>query len=229
MTEQQEELLRAAFNRWAQEGRGAGMERHRGLMEKVIGMMGVSPSDRVLDLGCGTGWATRRLAGLVSNGLAVGVDISDEMVRLARRDSVELENVLFVTGAADQIPWQENFFSLLLSVDSAYYWPDLERAAGEIFRVMSPGGRAFVLLTFYRENPLSLRWQQLYPAPVALKGAAEWAGIFANAGFEPVEVSQTPDPDPVGNDFQPNPWYASPEEETQFRRTGPLLIQAVKP
>lgn len=229
MTEQQEATLRAEFNRWAQEGRGGDMERRRPLMEKVIGLMQVQPKDRLLDVGCGSGWATRWLARLAPEGLAVGLDISDEMVRQARRLSWEVENVIFVIGAADEIPWQEDFFSAVLSVESAQYWPDPERAAREIFRATAPGGRVFVLMNLYRENPLADRWQQIAPVPVILKSASEWGHVFAAAGFEAVETHQIPDETPFDADFQPSPWYRSREEETEVRRIGPLLVQALKP
>lgn len=227
MTEQEQ---RAEFNRWAAEGRGPQMERHhRRITEKTIELMQVRRDDRSIDLGCGSGWATRWLARLAPNGLAVGVDISDEMVRLARRLSVEIENVMFVPGSADQIPWQEDFFSVLLSVESAFYWPEPDRAAGEIFRVMAPGGRVFVLLNFYQENPLSHRWRQALQVPMHLKSAAEWAALFAAAAFDPVQTRQIPDDSPVEADFHGSQWWSSREEEAEFRRIGALLIEAHKP
>ncbi len=228
MTERDEELLRAEFNCWVREGQGL-EPRHPGMIEKVFRMMQVQPKDRILDLGCGAGWATRQLASLAFEGLAVGVNVSDEMVALARRQSVEIENVMFVLGVADEIPWQEDFFSLLFSMDSAFYWPALEAATREIFRVMAPGGRIFVLNTFYRENPLASRWQQVFHVPVYLMSASEWSEVFTAAGFEAVQTSQVTDETPVEADFQPSPFYASPEEQAQFRRTGALLIQAAKP
>ena len=199
------------------------------MIEKVFRMMQVQPKDRVLNLGCGAGWATRQLARLASQGLALGLDASDEMVRLARRQSVEIENVMFMIGSAAAIPWQEDFFSLLLSVDSAFRWPDLKAATREIFRVMAPGGRIFILNAFYRENPLASRWQQILRLPVHLKSASEWSDVFTAAGFETVQTSQVTDETPVEADLEPSPFYASPEEKAQFRRTGALLIQAVKP
>src|SRR5262249_17662698 len=123
----------------------------------------------------------------------------------------------------------EDFVSLLLSVDSAYYWPDLQAAAREVFRVMAPGARIFILNAFYRENPLASRWQQVFRAPVHLKSASEWSEVFESAGFEAVQTSQVTDDTPVEPDFQPSSYYRSPEEIAQFRRAGALLIQAAKP
>ncbi len=58
-----DERLKHEFNRWADEGRGEEMERHHiPITEPVLAMMNLHTADRVLDLGCGAGWATRRLA-----------------------------------------------------------------------------------------------------------------------------------------------------------------------
>ena len=48
---------------------------------------------------------------LVPEGRVVGMDISDEMVRVARRTSAEHDNVLFITGEVSEIPWEANFFT----------------------------------------------------------------------------------------------------------------------
>src|SRR5579863_490753 len=103
-----DERLQQEFNRWADDGEGAKMERHHlDITEKTLRRMDLRPGERVLDLGCGSGWATRLLANAVGQGpqgfgQVVGVDISDEMIRQARADSKKFENVMFVTGSASQ-------------------------------------------------------------------------------------------------------------------------------
>ncbi len=74
--------------------------------------MALKAGDRVLDLSCGVGWATRLLAEAVEGGqgMAVGMDISDEMIARARAASRDLENVLFAIGPADEIPWRDEYF-----------------------------------------------------------------------------------------------------------------------
>ena len=85
-----DDILQQEFNRWAEAGEGEKMEHHHlDITGKTIRLMDLRPGDRVLDLGCGSGWATRLLARLVTDGpegfgQVVGVDVSDEMIRQAR-------------------------------------------------------------------------------------------------------------------------------------------------
>jgi arsenite methyltransferase len=121
-----DEKLQLEFNRWASEGEGEKMERHHlDITEKTIRLMDLRPGERVLDLGCGAGWATRLLARLVAEGpegfgQVIGLDVSDEMIRRARQASKDFDNILYVWGSAQQIPWEENFFDKVLSVESFY-------------------------------------------------------------------------------------------------------------
>ena len=169
--------LQQEFNRWAEEGEGEKMERHHlDITAKTIRLMDLRPGERVLDLGCGSGWATRLLARLVGEGpegfgQVVGVDVSDEMIRQARAASKDFENILYVWGSAQQIPWEENFFDKVLSVESFYYYADQERALTELFRVMAPQGRLFILINLYKDNPYSLQWVDKLKVPVHVRSA----------------------------------------------------------
>src|SRR6202161_3192815 len=92
-----DEKLQHEFNRWAAAGEGTQMERHHlAITEKTIRLMNLRPGERALDLGCGSGWATRLLARLVGEGpegfgQVVGLDVSDEMVRQAREASKDFD------------------------------------------------------------------------------------------------------------------------------------------
>ena len=65
-------------------------------------------------------------------GQVVGLDVSDEMIRRARATSTAYDNILFVVGSAQQIPWQEDFFDKVLSVESFYYYGDQGGALDEV-------------------------------------------------------------------------------------------------
>ncbi len=64
-----DERLQQEFNRWADAGEGEKMERHHlDITEKTMRLMDLRSGERVLDMGCGSGWATRLLARMVGEG-----------------------------------------------------------------------------------------------------------------------------------------------------------------
>src|SRR5947207_13822443 len=97
-----DERLRLEFNDWARAGRGAGMEKgHRPVGEQAIDLMKIPADARVLDVGCGSGWATRLMGAKASNGRVIGIDIADEMINLAHEEAASFANVNFQVASAE--------------------------------------------------------------------------------------------------------------------------------
>src|ERR1700741_2865304 len=229
-----DEHLKREFNRWAEAGEGEKMERHHlDITEKTIRLMELRPGERVLDLGCGSGWATRLLARMVGEGpegfgQGGGLDVSDEMIRHARGASKDFDNILYVWGSAQQIPWEENFFDKVLSVESFYYYPDQDRALMELFRVMAPRGRLFILINLYEDNPYSLQWVDKLKVPVHVRSAVEYIELFKKHAFEDVQALRIPDDTPTPDDYQTTS-FNSLDDLRAFKREGALLLMASKP
>jgi ubiquinone/menaquinone biosynthesis C-methylase UbiE len=229
-----DEKLQQEFNRWAAAGEGPKMENHHlDITEKTIRLMELRPGERILDLGCGSGWATRLLARLVGDGpegfgQVVGLDVSDEMVRQAREGSKDFENILCVWGSAQQIPWEENFFDKVLSVESFYYYADQDRALMELFRVMAPRGKLFILINLYTDNQYSLQWVDKLKVPVQVRSAAEYTELLRKHAFENVEARRIPDDTLTPDDYKTKSFH-SLEDLRAFKREGALLLMATKP
>src|SRR5215469_15204775 len=113
---QADKQLQEEFNQWAAAGRGDAMEEHHSdITDQTLALMDLTPDDRVLDLGCGTGWASRRLAHKVPDGEVVGIDVADEMLRRAEQASDGIKNVRYVWGSAESIPAKDRYFTKVLS------------------------------------------------------------------------------------------------------------------
>jgi arsenite methyltransferase len=221
--------LREEFNRWAEAGRGEGMaEDHLPITLPVLDHMGLAPADSVLDVGCGAGWLLRLLAERVTEGRVVGMDVSDEMVRHARRNCAELPQVMAVPGSVDEIPWESMFFTKVISVESAYYWPEPAAGLREIFRVLRPGGSAWILINYYRDNPHCHQWGALLTIPTHLFSAADWEGLFRGAGFEAVEHRRILDPTPAPAEYKGR-WFRDAAQLAAFRAEGALLVHGKRP
>ena len=99
-----------------------------------------APGERVLDVAAGTGWGTRRVA---ARGARVhGVDFGDDLVAAARALAAEqgLE-IEFSTAEAENLPFEEASFDLVMSTFGVMFATDPEAAAAELARVCRPGGR----------------------------------------------------------------------------------------
>ncbi len=222
------EHLREEFNRWAEAGRGEGMEEsHLPITLPVLDQMKLAPDENILDVGCGAGWLVRLMADRVPQGRVIGMDISDEMVRRARRHHVAVENAMFVIGGADEIPWDANFFTHAVSVESAYYWPDPPRGLQEIYRVLREGGSAWVLINYYLENAHCHQWAGQFATPAHLFSAGEWETLFREAGFDRVGHRRIPDPTPAPETYTGR-WFRDVSQLRAFREAGALLIHGTK-
>ncbi|MDT4938341.1 MAG: hypothetical protein QOG80_2012 [Pseudonocardiales bacterium] len=105
---------------------------------------------RVLDVGCGTGAVLRELTERLPNVLEmVGVDPSEGMLRVARRDSAD--QIRFVQAGAERLPFDDAHFDLVLSTTSYHHWGAQAAGLAEVARVLAPDG-SFVLAD------LSARW-----------------------------------------------------------------------
>ena len=108
--------------------------------EVVVGHVGVKRGERVLDVACGTGNAAIRAA--QRGGMVTGLDIVpallDQGRALAAEAGVEIE---FVEGDAEDLPFEDASFDVVLSTFGCMFVPDQKRAASEIARVLRPDGR----------------------------------------------------------------------------------------
>jgi ubiquinone/menaquinone biosynthesis C-methylase UbiE len=224
----QDKNLQQEFNRWAEAGRGDQMEEHHSdITEQTLAMMHLEPADRVLDLGCGTGWASRRMAKLVPQGEVVGLDVADGMLNRAKRASSGSNNIRFLWGSAESIPAAEGHFTKVLSVESFYYYADQEKSLDELRRVLAPGGQLFILINLYRDNHYSLRWISQLKVPVQVRSEAEYVDLLQQRGFHSVEAHRIPDRSPTPAVYA-GKWFANAEELGDFKRIGALLLVGTK-
>lgn len=220
--------LREEFNRWAQAGKGEGMEEdHLPIVLPTLELMNLRPDDRVLDLGCGSGWLVRRLAGILPKGSATGVDVSDEMIRRAQAASIRIPNARFYCGTAEELPVPANSVTKVISVESAYYWHDPARGLSEVLRVLAPGGSAWILINYYRDNLDCHQWGAQYKTPAHLLSAAEWQGLITNAGFRNAWHRRIPDLSPTPEVYTGR-WFRDAAQVRRFKAEGALLVVGSK-
>jgi arsenite methyltransferase len=104
----------------------------------------LEPGERVLDLGCGAGTDSLVAALMVGDeGSVTGIDMTPEMLAKARTAAGEagLDNVTFVEGEAERLPFDDESFDVLISNGVIDLIPDKDAVFAEIYRVLAPAGR----------------------------------------------------------------------------------------
>src|SRR5712672_903121 len=157
----------------------------------------LQPGETVLDLGSGGGIDVLLSAKRVgSTGKAYGLDMTDEMLALARANQRKagVENVEFLKGAIENIPLPENTVDVIISNCVINLSGDKDRVLREAFRVLRPDGRFAISDVVVRgEVPAEIRKSmELWVGCIA--GALEekeYQEKLGRAGFESIEVEPT--------------------------------------
>lgn len=147
-----------------------------------------------LDIGCGRGNDILTLAQIVGkNGKAYGIDITPEMIEKAKRtaNKLNISNVEFIHSTIELLPFENNFFDLIISNCTINHMTDKQQLWNEIYRILKPGGR-FVISDIYAYEPID----EIYSSNPELVAEC-WAGAVTkdvymsqikNAGFNEVEI-----------------------------------------
>src|SRR5258707_3711926 len=224
-----DEQLRTEFNEWARAGKGEGMEKGHGPVgRQAIQLMRVPADARVLDVGCGSGWATRLLAGYATNGQVTGIDISDEMIRVARESSSAVTNVDYEVASADELPFTDNEFTHAFSMESLYYYTDIPKAVAEIHRVLRPRGLFVAVVDLYFESEATHQWIDGLKVAVELLSIEDYRGLFLDAGFVNIRDQRVFDPTPIPDDYVSGSFKSRKDFEA-YRPAGSLMVSGEVP
>jgi demethylmenaquinone methyltransferase/2-methoxy-6-polyprenyl-1,4-benzoquinol methylase len=149
---------------------------------EAIGMLDLDSDDRVLDVGCGTGYATEGLLEEVET--VHGLDQSEHQMEKAFAKFGKRDRVRFYRGDAERLPFNTGTFDVIWSSGSIEYWPNPVMALREFRRVLKPGGQVLVVGPNY---PSGTVFQRLADAIMLFYDADEADEMFRTAGFEAIE------------------------------------------
>ncbi len=157
-----------------------------GLRVRNRALAGLIPSNWVVaDIGCGTGFLLLAMAPLVKK--AIGVDISSEMLRVARRKARErgMKNIDFIQAGMDEIHLKDAILDGLTASMVLHHSPDPLKTAKEWARIVKPGGKISIVDMEKHEH----EWLREEMADVWLGfDAKELKSFFKKAGFENIHV-----------------------------------------
>ncbi len=165
----------------------------------------LKPGERVLDLGSGGGLDCFLAAKQVGpNGLVIGLDMTQDMLNLARRNAKTLgiSNVEFIEGFIEDIPLPDGNVDVVISNCVVCLSPDKDAVVSEAFRVLSHGGRIHIsdIVTL---GPMPQELQDDLEQWSRCCSGAEEEHVYVNrllsAGFTDIKIEYDGDIKPQGN------------------------------
>jgi ubiquinone/menaquinone biosynthesis C-methylase UbiE len=153
-------------------------------------LIGHRPEAVALDLGCGGGHVSFRLAPRVKQ--IIAYDLSAAMVDVTRREARTrgLANLEVHQGVAEKLPYPDDSVDIVVSRYSVHHWHDAAAGLREARRVMKPGGLAIFMDVFAPGVALLDTWLQSLellrdPSHVRDYTLAQWHALLEAAGFGP--------------------------------------------
>jgi SAM-dependent methyltransferase len=188
--------------------------------ERAIAAEPPAPGDRVLDIGCGLGDTTRRLAEIVgAEGSAYGVDVAERMIETATAEASDaaVSNVTFAVRDVETEPFDRTF-DYAFSRFGTMFFANPVAALRNVRDALEPGGilnmvvwrrkldnecmhRAELVVADYLDEPEDYDAPRCGPGPFSMANADTVTDVVAAAGFEDIRLARQDLPYRIGRDL----------------------------
>ena len=115
----------------------------------------IAPEEELLDIGCGGGATLKRMGEKITTGHLTGIDYSPVSVKTSlktNRQDVESGKMKVLEGSVEALPFADDGFDKIITVESFYFWPNPQENLKEVRRVLKTGG-TFLLVADIYEKP----------------------------------------------------------------------------
>ena len=160
--------------------------------EHALRLLRLVPTDHVLEVGFGHGRTIQSAADKLPHGFVAGVDLSEQMLRMASRRNrrhIAAGRVALKVSDAMPLPFPDGSFDKIYCVHVLYFWPEPRDQLREILRVLKPAGR-FVLGFHTRSDE---RAADFPPSVYRFYEADEVESLLACCGFHAIASQVSPD------------------------------------
>lgn len=146
----------------------------------------------ILDVGCGGGKTTNRLAKRANQGKVYGLDQSADMVDYSRQINKKLiaqNRVEIVHSSVEKTGFKDEFFDLVTAIETYYFWPTLANAFREIKRILKKEGYLLIISEMIKDGTYEVENAEIIAkTQVHLVPLQELQRILDSAGYSTVKV-----------------------------------------
>lgn len=122
-------------------------KQHLKYQSEAIRLLRPKKGDNTLDVGCGVGWGSIRLAMKIKPGVAYGIDITKAMIENSKKHAqkLKIKNIIFQKASVLNLPFKDGFFDGAISTHAAHHFYKPIKMFSEIKRVLKTNSR-FILV-----------------------------------------------------------------------------------
>lgn len=169
--------------------------------EIILDALDTSEDGAVLDIGCATGWFLRQILRKYPELHGIGIDVSSEMIHIAREKALEesIDNLVFFNHDWDTLD-SADFSKILVGLkintvicaSSLHYFSDPLKSMRKIFEILLPGGQFLLMERAKDGSLLTLLWDSLHRLlirdHVRFYHTSELIELLKQVGFVPIEI-----------------------------------------
>lgn len=156
-----------------------------------IELMNLQENENILEIGFGNGRIMQEMSKQIISGKIYGIDISQEMIAHTTRrlrPEVKEGKVILHKASVEQIPLDNDSIDKAFTCNTIYFWPDLEKCAKEVLRVLKPGGTlycGFRVDDTMKRYPFVAENRDIFKHTMTER---EVKDLFEKAGFSKVDI-----------------------------------------
>jgi arsenite methyltransferase len=161
----------------------------RAINQLTMRSLALEPADTVLEVGFGAGDLISHMAPVVRDGFVAGVDFSPDMVSVAQKrlaTLVQARRVELRCASAEALPYDDDRFTKICTVNTAYFWAEPRVAMKELARVLGPGG--ILVIGFSPAEAMRKMPKRLTEHGFTLYEPDEIWRLLQDAGFTDIEM-----------------------------------------
>jgi len=162
---------------------------HRGFYKNTAKVLNLQEDDTYLEIGFGSGLFIKKYASHVSR--IAGLDYSLDMVKLAssiNKDLIKAGKAEFKQGNVSTLPWNNNEFSVVVGIETFFFWTEPEESLKEIFRVLVPGGRLVLEMAYNKDDGMN-HTKQTKKYNLKLYSGEEMRELLKDSGFSNIHIN----------------------------------------